>query len=159
MAVGGRRVPRTRLPGGTRAGNPGAYPNRTDLSQQKSLPLRVAQGQTYGAAQAQMDAQRQIPMAPPPSVRATGPSQPPQGPPMGGVAPGMFGDLHRPTERPTEPVTAGAELGPGPGPEAIPRGPSNPANTNLSQMLAELAQSSNSHAVMQLAQRAQAAGA
>jgi hypothetical protein len=69
-----------------------------------------------------------------------------------------MGDLHRPTERPSEPVTAGAPIGAGPGPEAIPQGPSSPANTNLSTMLGQLAQQSGSNAIAQLAQRAQAAG-
>jgi hypothetical protein len=156
-------MPRTRLPGGTRAGTPGqAYSNRTDLNQNRSLPVRVATGQTYGKAQAQAEAQRAIPMAPPPQpatmpLPGGGGQAAPSSP--GLIPPGAFGDIHRPTERPAEPVTAGAALGPGPGPEAIPRGPTNPVNINLSSMLAELAQQSGSNAIQQLAQRAQAAGA
>lgn len=158
-------MPRSR-PGGSRVGTPGqAYGNRTDLNQGHSLPVKVAPHQTYGAVTAQTQAQRAIPMAAPPLSLPAGPANLPSpgapGPSLPGapaVTPGAFGDIHRRTERPTEPVTAGSPLGAGPGPEAIPRGPSNPVNTNLSQMLSEIAQSSGSTAVQQLAQRAQAAG-
>lgn len=163
-------MPRTRQ-GGDRSGTPGqAYPNRTDIQQQPSLPARAAPGQTYGKATQQLNAQKIVPMAPP-RVVLPPPVAPPSGPPGAapqlsagaappspGPAPGQLGDLHRPTERPNEPVTAGAPVGAGPGPEAIPQGPTSPQNTNLSRTLAQIAQSSHSQAVNQLAQRASAAG-
>lgn len=147
--------------GGTRVGTPGqSYGNRTDLNAQHSLPVAAAPHQTYGAVQAQMEAQRQVPMAAPPSPAAApqaapGAGSPPAQPP---IPPGAHGPLERPTERPTEPVTAGAPLGPGPGPEAIPGGPSNPQNTNLSTMLAQIARATGSQAVAALAQHAMGAG-
>lgn len=162
-------MPRTRQ-GGSRNGNPGtSYPNRTDLGSQPSLPARAATNQTYGNAQSQLDAQRTVPMAPaplslPPPNPAGGPGSPspqpgsPAAPQQPGPLPGAAGDLHRPTERPGEPVTAGSPLGAGPGPEALPQGPTSPQNTNLSRMLAQIAQSSGSQAIQQLAQRAAAAG-
>lgn len=161
-------MPRARQ-GGMRAGTPGtAYPNRTDLAAQPNLPVRVATNQTYGKGQSQLEAQRQVPMGPPklalaPSPAPGGPTpvspqQPPGAAPMAPIAPGAFGDMHRPTERPTEPVTAGAPLGPGPGPEAIPSGPANPSNTNLSTMLSQVANQTGSQAIQALAQHAAAAG-
>lgn len=149
--------------GGVRAGTPGtAYANRTDLNQERSLPVRAAPGQTYGQRQAQVEAQRSVPMAAQPAPAPPGPAGPPQGPqapPAAQIAPGSFGDLARRTERPTEPVTAGAALGPGPGPSAIPQTmPSGPQNANLSAMLAQIARSSGSQAIAALAQHAAAAG-
>ncbi|HET6873993.1 MAG TPA: hypothetical protein VFH70_04405 [Acidimicrobiales bacterium] len=145
--------------GGTRVGTPGAsYGQRTDLNQQRSLPVAAAPHQTYGAVQAQMEAQRQVPMAAPPSTPA--PQAAPGGPTPAPspIPPGAHGPIDRPTERPTEPVTAGAALGPGPGPAAIPQGPSNPQNTNLSTMLAQIAQATGSQAIANLAQHAMGAG-
>jgi hypothetical protein len=124
--------------GGARAGAPGrAYGNRTDLNQQRSLPARTAPGQTYGAARAQLQAQRLVPMAPPPAPlppggvpgalgpggggATMGPSAPPPAAP-GWPEPGSLGSLTRPSERPDEPVTSGAAMGPGPGPESLPFG-------------------------------------
>lgn len=162
-------MPRTRQ-GGPRGGTPGqSYPNRTDIGAQPNLPARVATGQTYGKAASQLEAQKVVPMAPPrlvlppaasPALAGGVPSGLPgeSVAPPAPIAPGAAGDLHRPTERPTEPVTAGGALGAGPGPEAIPQGPTSPQNTNLSRMLAQIAQSSGSAAVTQLAQRASAAG-
>lgn len=86
--------------GGRRRGAPGtAYGNRTDMN--KPVPVQAATGQPYGAAKAQLDAQRAVPVAPPPSP------------------PGGMGDFLRATERPGEPLTAGIPSGPGPGPEAL----------------------------------------
>lgn len=158
---------RTRAAGGMRAGTPGtAYPNRTDIAAQPSLPARVATDQTYGKAQEQLQAQRTVPMAPPPPPTGGAPSAGGQGPgaitgapaPPAAAVPGGAGDLHRPTERPGEPVTAGAPIGAGPGPEAIPQGPSSVQNTNLSAMLQAAARSSGSQALAALAQHAAANG-
>lgn len=78
----------------------GNYPNRSDL---RNLTARTATGQTYGKATEQMEAQRAVPMAPPPTetVRPR-------------VQPGGGGPLTRMSERPEEPITAGADFGPGP---------------------------------------------
>lgn len=80
------------------------YPNRSDLRNSAKLPAKAATGQTYGEAGKQMQAQRAVPMAAPPT---------PTPPPQPRVAPGSMGPLNRPTERPNEPVTAGAPFGPG----------------------------------------------
>lgn len=88
--------------GGRRSGTPGtAYPNRTDLSTPKPLPVTAATGQPYGAAGEQRAAQATVPMGPPPAPAqaAATPSPPP-------VTPGSFGDFGRPTERPNEPLDA-----------------------------------------------------
>lgn len=149
-------MPRTRQPGGTRVGAPGAsYPQRTDLNQNRTLPVRVAQGQTYGKAQAQMEAQRAVPMQPPPTAQPSGGGNPMAA--LGGspIPPGAFGDIHRPTERPMEPVTHGAALGPGAGPEAL--GPGMAPN-NVSSMLQQAAQKTGSNVLAQMAQRAAASG-
>ena len=84
------------------------YPNRSDLRNSAKLPAKAATGQTYGEAGKQMQAQRAVPMAAPPTDVA--PTATPQQP---RVAPGSMGPLSRPTERPNEPVTAGAPFGPG----------------------------------------------
>ena len=82
-----------------------AYPNRSDLRNPAGKVARqAAKGQTYGEAGRQLDAQRAVPMAAPPTTVA------PQRRP---VQPGAAGPLTRPTERPDEPVTAGASFGPG----------------------------------------------
>ena len=114
--------------GGVRAGSPGsAYSNRSDLNANRSLPVTSVPGQTYGAAQAQQNAQRMVPMAPPSVGLPPGPGgamgggapggAPPGG---GGPPPGSLTPLDAPSERPDEPVTHGAALGPGPGPESLP---------------------------------------
>lgn len=81
------------------------YPNRSDLRNPGGkVAKQAATGQTYGEAGRQMEAQRAVPMAAPPT------DQTPQ------MAPGGLGNLMRPTDRPAEPVTAGASFGPGPTP-------------------------------------------
>lgn len=116
--------------GGKRTGRPGrAYPQRTDLN--APLPATAAPARQYGDRTAQLAAQRAVPMAPAPSAPApaAAPSRPLAPPP------GSFGDVLRPTERPGEPVTAGAELGPGPGPEAIGGAPAaNPVADRIRQL-------------------------
>ena len=155
-------MPRTRQ-GGARGGSPGtAYPNRTDIGSQPNLPARVATGQTYGKGQAQLQAQKAVPMAPPRLALPQGQPPAPGGGAPGGVtgappmgpAPGSFGPLHRPTERPLEPVTNGAALGPGAGPEVLPT-----ANiTKVSDVFAQAAQRLGSSQLQAMAGRAQAAG-
>lgn len=105
--------------GGRRTGTPGrAYGNRSDLN--SPVPVQAATGQQYGAAKAQMDAQRAVPIARPatdnvPTARpAAGPPALPMPPP------GMLTPLDAPTTRPNEPLTAGMALGAGAGPEANP---------------------------------------
>jgi hypothetical protein len=99
--------------GGARLGKPGvAYGNRTDLNAQ---PVRTAPGQPYGAAKAQADAQRQMPLPQlPPAAAAPAP-----GVPSSTGAPELVG-LYAPTMRPDEPVQAGLPIGPGEGPIAGP---------------------------------------
>jgi hypothetical protein len=63
-----------------------------------------------------------------------------------------LGDLHGGTERPNEPVTAGLPGG------LMPQGgPPQPPGT-IAAMLTKMAAATNSGALSQLAQRAQAAG-
>jgi hypothetical protein len=100
--------------GGARQGTPGTpYQNRSDLQTQKPT---AATGQAYGAAGAQLAAQKAVPIAGaaagvPPAVQAAAAAQgPPPAPP----------DLYRATENPGQPVTHGLPVGPGAGPEALP---------------------------------------
>jgi len=159
-------------------GTPGRpYPNRSDLAAQPSLPARVATDQTYGKAQQQLQAQRTVPMAPPPlplpppggpagppTQGATSPLAPPGGTPPVPLPgppppePGSFGPLDRYTQRPGEPVTAGIPLGAGPGPEALPSTAISPAASNLSMMLQQVARSTGNAAVAALAAHAAANG-
>ena len=117
--------------GGPRAGTPGtAYPNRSDLNSERSLPVRTVPGQTYGAAEQQQNAQRMVPMAAPsiglPPAGAAGPmgagggAASAAGAPPSSLPPGALTPLDAPSERPDEPVTHGAALGPGPGPDTLP---------------------------------------
>lgn len=111
--------------GGRRTGSAGkTYSNRTDLNSNRSnvVPMMAAKGQPYGAAKAQMDAQRALPVAAPAPPSTAGPVAPspatgPAGPP---VVP-----LTDPTARPGEPVTAGVPVGPGPNGVAGPAGDSD----------------------------------
>lgn len=102
--------------GGPREATPGkAYPNRTDMNQNRQ-PVQVASGQAYGERQAQVAAQEAIPLPAAPPVPVAAPS--PQAP-----MPGSLGMFNRATERPDEPLTAGMDIGPGPGREVLPMSP------------------------------------
>jgi hypothetical protein len=57
----------------------------------KGQKIQTASGQEYGAAKAQEDAQREMPL--------------PEMPPANQIPPGSMGDLLRPSERPDEAVT------------------------------------------------------
>ena len=110
--------------GGKRTGSPGkTYSNRSDLNTNRSnvVPMMAAKGQQYGANKAQMDAQRALPIAPPPAPATAPPggTAGPGAPPAPGPAPMPITPLGAPTQRPGEPVTAGAPVGPGPGVEAL----------------------------------------
>lgn len=110
-------MPRGR--GGARQGTPGAsYGNRTDLNVKTRLPMQAATGQPYGAATAQLNAQRAVPMGRPVTdqVPMPAPGGPPSAPP---VPPGGVTPLHAPSQRPDEPVTAGLPVGPGAGPAGL----------------------------------------
>ena len=101
--------------GGKRNGAIGkAYANRTDLNGGPQ-PISTAPGQAYGAAKAQADAQRAVPMGTPATPA------PPQftGRPESMPPPGSLGDLFADSTRPDEDVMNGSRLGPGAGPEAF----------------------------------------
>lgn len=109
--------------GGRRTGAPGkAYSNRSDLN--TVVPIKAAPGQQYGAAKAQIDAQKAVPIARPSTdavpqggSASPGASSPASGP--AGPLPGQLVPLDAPTQRPGEPVTAGLPVGPGPGREVL----------------------------------------
>lgn len=108
--------------GGARKGNSATnYPNRTDLSTAKALPITAVPGQPYGVAKAQMDAQRVAPMAsaPLPVAPQASPAAPSTPPPLSGPPPGSLGDLFGATNRPDEHFMTGVNAGPGPGSEAL----------------------------------------
>lgn len=116
-------MPRGR--GGPRQGTQGkSYSNRTDLQAVKP-PLQVVPSQQYGQATAQMEAQRAVPIAPPPTsaIPAPGGAAPGGQPDLMGMAASFpfpqLPPLDRPSEMAGEPLTAGAPFGAGPGPEAL----------------------------------------
>lgn len=105
--------------GGPRNGKPGkAYANRTDMGGQNvvqaqpqnqpgaKLAVQAASGQAYGAAGAQKQAQRAVPMGNAPVAQGA--------PSMGAPATPPIIPLFGATQRPDEPVTTGAKLGDGP---------------------------------------------
>lgn len=96
-----------------------AYPQRTDLN--KMAPT-AATGQTYGAAGAQIAAQKAVPMGSTPTAAMPQIQRP---------TPGAAGPLDRPTERPQEPITSGAPFGAGPGQEIMPRSVMPEPGSNL----------------------------
>lgn len=139
--------------GGRRQGVQGRnYGNRTDLSlNARPLPVQTATNQPYGAAGAQADAQRAVPLAPPPVPDvAQGGAGAPAAP-----VPGSLGAFDRPTDRPYEPPTHGAPTGAGGGLEALglPSGPKP-----ITQSLLTMAQLSGSPTLMELAKRAMQLG-
>jgi hypothetical protein len=103
--------------GGRRQGIPGtAYPNRSDLNVNKQLPVQAPTGMPYGARKATEDAQKVVPLAPPPTAAVAAPPSSPVS-----IAPGELPPLSAPTARPNEPLTAGLPIGPGPGPTPMPQ--------------------------------------
>lgn len=109
--------------GGRRKGVAGrAYKNRSDLRGGGPLPITTAPSEQYGSRVAQEDAQRAVPLGPPPGPAGATPPTPTGPPPP---APGAGGDPLRPTDRPAEPITSGLESGPGPGPAALGLPPPN----------------------------------
>lgn len=85
------------------------YSNRSDLrNPAQKVARQAAKGQTYGEAGKQMEAQRVVPMAAPPTETSVPmPENIPQ--------PGSLGAFNRETEFPNRPGTYGANAGPGPG--------------------------------------------
>lgn len=73
------------------------YPNRTDLQNPAAkMAATAAKGQPYGAAKQQIDAQRAVPMGPPPTS-APVPTAPKPRP-----VPGQIVDMNAPTQRPQD---------------------------------------------------------
>lgn len=87
----------------------------------KGQKVAAAAGQTYGKRVEQERSQEAVPLH--------------REPPLPRVRPGGMGALTRPTERPGEPITAGAPVGPGPGPDSLPR----PVPAGASPLSAQLA--------------------
>lgn len=100
MARGGYQAPASPAP----ASGPGALSQRTDGG-----PIRDLPNAKYGENAEFREIQAGAPMA----TAGGDPTSPPSG---GGTVPVGF-DAE--TQNPEEPVTSGAELGPGPGPEAL----------------------------------------
>ena len=90
---------------------PGRLAKRTDGG--PAQPQRIAPGGAYGERQDMAEFQTGAPMSASPTMLGSGGGAP-AGPDMSQVTP--FG---APSERPDEPVTAGADVGPGPGSEAL----------------------------------------
>lgn len=155
-------MPRTGR-GGKRSGTPGAsYTNRSDLNQNRTLPVSTVPNQPYGQAGQQQAMQQAVPMAAGPIGQpqsAAPPSVPP--PPQPGPAtaaapmPGELTPLHAPTAMPSQPVTQGVASGSGAGPDVLQQGlPMGSA----SQMLTHIAQAAQSPELSVLARYAQSIG-
>ena len=116
--------------GGKRQGTPGqAYGQRTDLH--GPLPVVATPGQQYGAAKAQIDSQRAVPMAANPLQSSSQQGSLPLSAPAGPL-PGQLGDLTGPTDRPNEHLMTGVDAGAGAGSEIIqPSLPADPTATAL----------------------------
>lgn len=111
---------------------------------QNKVPALVAPGQPYGARQAELDAQKTLPIASSPNVTPMPKPSAPQpaqqqgqgagptslGQLLADVGPGLDQNLYRDSERPDEPVTHGADLGPGADSSILPQaqGPNTIAN-------------------------------
>lgn len=87
-------------------------------------PIAVAPGSEFGQRQALTQMQQAQPL--PASPLPLGPADPELLQPAAVEAAGQMGPMpegglmHMPTARPDEALTAGLDIGPGPGPEAIP---------------------------------------
>jgi hypothetical protein len=111
MASGGYRQPGSPAP----VSGPGALSKRTDGPQGGgNQPVRVPTGGQYGDAQASRQAQQGAPMA-----ESAGGGQPPQAGLLAGLSLPQGASLADPSSQPGVPVTAGADLGAGPGSDAL----------------------------------------
>lgn len=139
--------------GGQRKGVQGRnYGNRTDLAMNaRPLPVQVGPSRQYGQGVAQANAQSAVPLAPPPAP-GTGPT-PGQSTP--GPEPGSFG-FEDETGRPNEPLTAGANIGAGPGMEALELG--EQPITHVADMFEMLYANSGIPEMKMLADRSRALG-
>ncbi len=115
--------------GGKRTGKIGkTYGNRTDLNKGPTQSPQAAQSQQYGAAGAQLAAQKAVPL---PNVSQVQVQRGPDGRIAGasvaapqpqapaGVPPGTTTPLNAPTQLPNQPLTNGIPSGPGQGPSAL----------------------------------------
>lgn len=109
------------------------YPNRSDLRGGK-MPVQAATGQAYGAAGAQMAAQKTVPMAAAPTDQV--PAMP---------MPGSVTDLTGTSQQPNSPISAGMPFGPGPGPEVF-----GPSQALTQQTPVDILGGSQQHLVDQL---------
>lgn len=105
MARGGYRQPGNPAP----VSGPGALSKRTDGG--PSQPVRAPSGGAYGERQELENLQQAAPVSASPGGDVGAPE-------MADLTEGLVG-FDAPTQMPDEPVTAGAELGDGPGLEAL----------------------------------------
>lgn len=93
--------------------NPANVSATGGAGQSGTQPARYISGLPYGEGQATMQQQMSAPMA------ATSTPAPANIESM--ISDGTLNTLLSETDRPEEPITAGASVGPGPGPEVLPR--------------------------------------
>jgi hypothetical protein len=121
-----------------------AYPNRTDMNganvvgpqgqnlNTNKIAMTAVPGQAYGAAGAQLAAQKAVPMGATSSPIQPAPAAPAQ---QGGASPMAGMQPVTPLAQPTThglPITTGLPTGPGAGPEAMPQTiQTNPASSAL----------------------------
>ncbi|MGV9850431.1 hypothetical protein ACWDWU_16925 [Streptomyces sp. NPDC003442] len=106
MARGGYRQPANPAP----VSGPGALSRRTDGG--PSQPVRTPSGGKYGERQALEQLQQSAPLSKTPGGDVGNPQ------PAEDITAGLIG-FDQPSQQPETPVTAGAELGAGPGLEAL----------------------------------------
>jgi hypothetical protein len=120
--------------GGKRNGKVGtAYKQRSDLNGGPQ-PISATPGQAYGAAGAQLAAQRAVPMGSPDVAGQPAPGPLPSHIPM----PGQLGDLLGESQDPNEHVMNGSALGPGAGPEALGLAPGQSTQMDVQKLIAWL---------------------
>ena len=150
---GGYRRPSNPAP----ASGPGKLAKRTDggpaqkLQSYSDQPYGQGQATTAQEQGAAMSQQDNIPgLSLPQGQQQDGGSQ--------GDGQGVI-PFDAPTQRPDEPITSGADIGPGPGPEALGAPPASQGDGSMTALLMRLAPTSVSGALGQLLQAAQSRNA
>lgn len=152
MARGGYRPPHKPAA----VSGPGKMSKRTD-GQPAMAPDLDTPGQNYGDRQAQMEAQRRIPLSNAGTRSGPGPQRNPSPLTSAGVGRDQaLADIFQtPTRRGLEPPTAGLDMGPGPGSEALAPPPPQDEREMLLQRYADRGNSDAAQLLQLIRQQSQ----